>query len=278
LEAFAIPQVILVPMYDYCPHIREYWNKYRNFKMVCFSKTLFDELDCWGLRTFRAQYYPQPLPIANTTQDSSLRGFFWPRTKDLGWSTLRKLMAGSNFESFHFHWTRNLNPDMTDLPSKAETERFSIKTSTWFESFVDYSDAVRKCNIFFASRRMEGLGMAFLEAMAWGLCVVAPDFPVMNEYIQNGRNGLLYDPDDPNGLEFSNHRALGRAAYESCVAGRQKWESSFDDMKSFILERSRGPYFRRHPFVRTKKRGYAMLRSIYKQLKGVGNRNKAMGC
>ena len=37
--------------------------------------------------------------------------------------------------------------------------------------------------------------MAFLEAMAMGMCVVAENQPTANEYILSGQNGILYGGD-----------------------------------------------------------------------------------
>jgi glycosyltransferase involved in cell wall biosynthesis len=59
--------------------------------------------------------------------------------------------------------------------------------------------------------------MAFLDAMARGLCVVTPDRPTMNEYIEHGVSGLLFEPAAPTRLVVSNWKAIG-------VAGRRKLE------------------------------------------------------
>jgi glycosyltransferase involved in cell wall biosynthesis len=269
LEAFGIPRVVLVPMYDYCPHIREFWDKYRKFRVVCLSTTLLRELQSWGLDTFGAQFYPQSTIEQSNVTDSALRGFFWPRTHQLGWSTIKKLIGKAHFDSIHLHWTRDLNPDLTDLPTPEDLKTYSINTSSWFLSSREYEEVLRQANVFFASRRMEGLGMSFLEAMASGLCVVAPNAPVMNEYIQHGVNGLLYDPDSPLPLDFSSHAALGRAAFKNCAIGRGDWESALDALKDFLEAAPMRVTFRQYPLIRLKRRSYVALRRVYREIKGV---------
>ena len=198
---------------------------------------------------------------------SGLRGFFWPRVEHLGWSTIKRLIGDTGFESFHLHWAKELNPDLTDLPDKEDTERFSIQTSSWFKSHTDYVETVRKANVFFASRRTEGIGMSYIEALSWGLCVVSPNAPTMSEYIVHGVNGLLYDPENPTPLDLSDYRALGKAARESCVLGRSEWERAFNDIRSF-LEAPGGYYaLPKHPLIRVKRRSYVALRALYRAWK-----------
>jgi len=268
LEAFGVPQVVLVPMTDYCPHVREYWIRYKQFKVFCLSTTLLSELRNWGLNAFGLHYYPPVQSHPNVHDQPELRGFFWPRIKQLGWSTIKSLIGDTRFDSFHLHWTRELNPDLTDLPGTEDKARFSIQTSSWFQSRDDYGETVRQTNIFFASRRAEGIGHAYLEALSWGLCVVSPNAPTMSEYIVHGVNGLLYDPDNPLPLDFSGHRALGKAARESCVLGRSEWERGFGDVKNFLEAAGSNYVMQKHPLIRAKRRSYVALRTLYRAGKG----------
>ena len=60
-----------------------------------------------------------------------------------------------------------------------------------------YAPALRRAGIYFAPRLYEGIGISFLEAMAMGKAVVAPDNPTMNEYVTHNVNGFLYKPGGP---------------------------------------------------------------------------------
>lgn len=74
-----------------------------------------------------------------------------------------------------------------------------------------------------------------LEALARGQCVVAPDCGTMNEYIINGKNGLLYDINDPCPLNFDNAAAMGSEAYESTAIGYKNWNNSQQRIINFII-------------------------------------------
>jgi glycosyltransferase involved in cell wall biosynthesis len=74
---------------------------------------------------------------------------------------------------------------------------FDVKKGDEFLSREEYLSRIAACEIVVAPRRKEGIGMAFLEAMAMGKCVVAHNDATMNEYIKDGVNGILFDADRP---------------------------------------------------------------------------------
>lgn len=71
------------------------------------------------------------------------------------------------------------------LPFKVE-----IKESAFLPP--DEHHALQKgFGIYIAPRWKEGIGMAFLEQLAMGKCVIAHDDATMNEYIEDGKTGIL---------------------------------------------------------------------------------------
>ena len=74
---------------------------------------------------------------------------------------------------------------------------YDVKGANEFLDRKEYFERISKCGIVIAPRRKEGIGMAFLEAMAMGKCVVAHNDATMNEYIKNGKNGILFDAKNP---------------------------------------------------------------------------------
>ncbi len=91
-----------------------------------------------------------------------------------------------------------------------------------------------KSNVYFAPGLYEGIGLSFLEAMAMGMCVVAPNTATMNEYIIHGVNGLLYNPQDPFPLDFSHADRFGARARKSVENGYKRWVKSIDDILDFV--------------------------------------------
>lgn len=250
LEAFGADRVVLVPMFDDCPVDEAYWSRYRGFKVLCFSSTLERALSSYGLEALGARYYPE---LPDSAVDwKGLKGFFWPRLPSIDWGLVQKLMAGTDFARMHLHGVEA--PERTDP---------KIEHTLWFADQAEYRACLERANVYFAPRPAEGIGLSFIEAMELGHCVVAPDRPTMNEYIRNGVNGLLYDPEDPRPLDFSRARELGLAARESCVAGRKAWLDSLPDIKRFLEEPARGGYApKAHFFISARGKLIARLRFV----------------
>ena len=65
--------------------------------------------------------------------------------------------------------------------------------------------------------------MSFLEAMAMGRCVIAPDNPTMNEYIEHGKTGYLYNLSDIKMLRLKNIRQIQKNAIDYMIEGQKQW-------------------------------------------------------
>jgi len=251
LEAFGADRVVLVPMYDACPQDEGYWRRYSSFKVLCFSSTMERNLSSYGLAVLGARYYPELPEICD--QGEGLKAFYWPRSGRIDWAMVRKLSAGARFDRFHLHAPQS-SPDAAADPS--------LELSSWFADPAEYGRVLRQSNVFFAPRDAEGIGHSFIEALALGHCVVAPDGPTMNEYITDRENGLLYDPRQPSPLDFSRARELGAAARASCEAGRKAWLASLPELKRFLEEPLPGYRPARHPMISLRGRLLARLRLV----------------
>jgi len=85
---------------------------------------------------------------------------------------------------------------------------------------VDY---IEDLGIYVAPREFEGIGMSFLEAMSMGKAVIAVDKPTMNEYIENNKNGYLYDLDNIKNIDFSNIEEIQKNAHSFIKKGYNIW-------------------------------------------------------
>ena len=270
LEAFGADRVVLVPMYDDTPLDESFWRKYQNFKVFCFSSTLERLLVSYGLKAWGVRYYPDPRAFPAGGKHNDLRGFFWPRTENINWPLVKQLVGDTCFERMHVHWTPDIYGSNMSFPFEdAKKDSLPVRVSSWFRDADEYRAALTESNVFFASRVAEGIGMSFLEAMAMGLCVVAPRAPTMSEYIDDGVNGLLYDPNHPEPLDFSRAETLGEAARSSCEIGRAIWLAAAPQIASFLEEPAPGYRPRFHPVIEVKGRGIAVGRKIYRSMKHV---------
>jgi hypothetical protein len=198
----------------------------------------------FGLRSFFIRYYPPPLPVKHRMPPAaSPRAFFWIRHEGhVSWPIVRELLRGTHCDSVNLHIAPDPDTPAPTLPTEADQKEYNIISSTWFAQKHDFMDILDRANIFFTPRREEGIGQSFLEAMARGQCVIAPDNGTMNEYIIHDVNGLLYDPEHPAPLDFSRYVELGEAARRSVAAGHERWLAAEDRLEEFILTPSREAY------------------------------------
>jgi glycosyltransferase involved in cell wall biosynthesis len=84
-------------------------------------------------------------------------------------------------------------------------------------------------SIFVLPSYAEGLPMALLEAMSWGLPVIASPVGGIPQVVRQDDNGLLVDPGDVDALSAALERLLAEAALRDRLgrAARQTVEKSF---------------------------------------------------
>ena len=232
------PNVVFVPMYDdIFSHGKLHWSdKYNAAKIICFSEELHRLVPAPDKRFFA--YYPDPrhFPICDP---AGLRGFFWKRVRSIDEHVIGRLAAGAVFDQFTLH-------DAPDPGSGAilidhpPIRSNNLRRFDWQPDRAAYLGELAAHNIFFASRPVEGIGMSFLEAMAMGLCVAAPRLPTHNQYITNGKTGLLYDLADLQPLDFSTVSDLGARARQSVEEGFRKWSEAEDELLWFIASKPAG--------------------------------------
>lgn len=240
LEKIKNKNLILIPMYDSSwGRSDAFWCRYKNFKIICFSKYFHERLKRIGLVSKYFQYFP---PVKHfqisKSKNSRLSGFFWQRTSQITWNHIKELIKQANFEKFHLHTAVDPPGYPLVLPGHTEKERYNITLSEWFLKQKDYFKVLKNANVYFTPRLTEGIGMSFLEAMARGMCVVAPDKPTMNEYIVHGQTGLLYDVKDVQPLDFTNIEEICSNARQYIKKGYKKWLKAQKELIEFIKKTS----------------------------------------
>jgi hypothetical protein len=238
IEALGAGSIVLVPMLDNCPREKDFWARYVGCRVLCFSRALAELLQGFGLMVFTVQYFP-PVPAAGVDWEGpGLKAFFWPRKQEVSWSQVKPLLAGNRLTGVHLHITKNVSEVHLGI-TEEEERAFAISTSSWFDSAEDYLKLLRQHQVFIASRREEGIGLSFLEALGLGMAVIAPDNPTMNEYICSGFNGYLYDPENPVAPSLENAKTWAEEARRLCCQGREQWLHSIPGMINFLI--SPGP-------------------------------------
>jgi glycosyltransferase involved in cell wall biosynthesis len=230
------PNVVFVPMYDGARHFTDfYWKSLSGVRILAFCREVHTTALRNGLISELYRYFPEVPDSAGGLGSGRLKGFFWQRTREVGWNVIRRLIADASFTQFTFHDAPDPSkPYKRILPSRRECRKFGIRRTEWFPDRHDLDIELDSTDVYFAPRADEGIGMGFLEAMARGRLVVAPDRPTMNEYIVHGVTGLLYDLDHPRPLDFRHAATIGFAARISARIGRFYWLESIPKVIRFL--------------------------------------------
>lgn len=208
------------PMYDHTKTLNSpLWNEYKNCNIINFSKAFHKTCKEGGLSSYYIQYFPKPADILDEGDEKSI--FFWQRSDKITTKTLEKVIDIKKIDKLYLH--KNTDPKNKFIPPSKNLES-KVVYSSWFDTKEEMQKYIQKSALYFAPRRYEGIGMSFLEAMAAGRCVIAPDYPTMNEYIKNRETGFLYDYKRPELLTLSNIRKIQKNTSEYIKQGYEKWE------------------------------------------------------
>ena len=102
---------------------------------------------------------------------------------------------------------------------KGIAERLNISESVEFLGVrKDINDLMRKSKIFVLPSRWEGLPMVILEAMALGMPVVATKVGGIPEVIEDGKDGILVEPENPDELAEAILRLLEDDGLRSLIS------------------------------------------------------------
>lgn len=239
-QNFKFQKAVYIPMYDAVSNLEgpkySQFTAYKNFGIVCFSKTLYDGLASRGYDAVYVQYFPEPQVVTDWGDTESV--FFWQRLTALNIRTVTRLLPNLSIRHIHIH--KATDPKNLFVPPDTET-KYSYTYSEWFEDRQDMDKVLCASALYIAPRFKEGIGMGFLNAMAQGRCVIAPDVPTMNEYIVNGKNGLLYDIRTMQALRKADIRAMQENALKTIADGYKNWQSDKVRLLNWLDEYCRNP-------------------------------------
>lgn len=202
---------VFVPMYD------NEWASYWQWKRIAWSGmgviSFCDNVSqharrCGVTNILDVRYFPDPADLPQENGDTK-RVFLWERG-EITRSVAEKLFP----------------------PSDGYV--FDVKHADEFLARDAYLARIATCGIVIAPRRKEGIGMAFLEAMAMGKCVVANDDATMNEYIKNGENGILFSSGEARPVPAESVSRVIAGAEASAARLRARWLADAEKINDFI--------------------------------------------
>ncbi len=219
-----------VPMFDGETGNLVKWirNALQGVRAIGFCQAECRLLERARVKSLHVRYFPAPSPFS---PGDPRRAFLWHRGK-LGFADVKRQLPASAFDELVVRCGRG----EADAISEDDKSRYHVRTvvANDGDTKESYLSLYSGCGVFFEPRYEEGIGLAFLEAMSAGKCVIAHDAPTMNEYIASGRNGILLDFRDPQSApvqlpDRQTVETIQRSAYETCVEGRRRWEAECED-------------------------------------------------
>lgn len=251
LDRLGIKRSVMIPMYD-----GEYyrsangWREYLGHQFISFSRAISESLRQAGMDAPYFQYFPEVPSIGEDetsiggeeTGANEFSGFYWHRRDNLGWGKVSRLCQNYTWKSFYIHNTPD--PESHPVPADAQLSGCSdFSIGEWFEKREELFLKIAHADAYFAPRLREGIGMSFLEAMALGCCVIAPDYPTHNEYLDHGETGILYDPNRPELTESFDLKAIGERGAQYAKEGRVQWENMEGEFRKVVLDSAGGVDF-----------------------------------
>jgi len=230
--------VVYVPMYDAAKALRRsFWSALKDIKVLNFSSALHQRVQSLGAaQSAYFQYFPDPAAHTPVTDFTTLRAFFWQRQQRPSWDDVRGLMPPGCFTSVHLHQAVDPGVPLPQPPSASDREAFTLEVTQWLPERSDLLRRLASSNVYFAPRLDEGIGLAFLEAMAMGMAVCAHDRPTHNEYIVDGVNGFLYRLGETRHPDWSRAESIGRRARTMVAEGYARWQLDQARLVDFLTD------------------------------------------
>jgi glycosyltransferase involved in cell wall biosynthesis len=147
------------------------------------------------LDTLELKYYASPDEYPETQWANGRVFFYWNRSGLVGKDFLLQFCRSLEIDRMIYrrdaHSRIPAGMDFS-LPDRLGNTRVQTVPLSQWPPRNEYTEVLSRANIFLAPRTSEGVGLAFLEAMAQGCAVFAYDAATMNEYITHRGNGFLF--------------------------------------------------------------------------------------
>lgn len=179
---------LVVPMLDGSgAKSYKHWSLLSSCHFLSFSRELSWYLRLRGKSQTYLKYFPEPHSEKKAIpfQIKANQGYAWIRSRDQSFNLQELSEMGEKLDLE----TVKVRADDSRLLNNLENYQMlrEIKISKRSE----HLEVLNQSRYFFAPRKIEGIGMSFIESMELGSLVVSRNFPTANNYIRSGWNGYL---------------------------------------------------------------------------------------
>lgn len=228
-------KMVWAPMYDSEKFDHLYWKVLANLpiKIISFSKKIHEQCVRYGVDFLPVQYYKNSRDWTLPVPQEGNHFFFWYRG-DIGFEDIKRIVRSDDVDSFIYKSTPDPKRKRESISAEDKVLYKMEIIEADFIPIQEYRNLLSRSNIFIASRRKEGIGMSFVEALAAGHCVVGYNDATMNEYIEDDTNGYLFDEKSPM-LDFSNSNEVRTRSIGRAHKGYEMWKKDAERIASFML-------------------------------------------
>lgn len=221
--------VVWAPMWDgFRPlGFRKKWLLERSkVKVLCFSRALYRYFSKSKMRTLPVQCALKP-DWTTFKDQGPYTLFFWQRQKKIGLDQMVQFFGEKNIAKVLYK-SEIGNQLQKDYPFQVVT------LPDWLES-EEYTKLVKSCDFYVAPRLSEGIGFSFLEALRYGKVLLGYNESTMNEYIEEGVNGYLFDQDFKPIEHLQSPLELSEKLKEKAQTLYDRWQKQKEQIIDFTL-------------------------------------------
>jgi len=127
---------------------------------------------------------------------------------------------------------------------RALAKDLSVESRVQFAGLIDHDllpSLLAASDVFCRPSRSEGMGNVFVEAMAAGLPTVGTSVGGIVDIIQDGKNGLLIEPESPEAIAEAVRKIMGDETFRGRLVGNASesvkaydWEKLAERMRELI--------------------------------------------
>lgn len=226
-------QIIWAPMYDNLDKSKSFWKKIKflNIKILSFSDPVKKLCERYGCNYLSLKFADKHNFIKSTNK-KKVNIFFWYRNNI------------SIYDWINYFNIKDINQilylDRPDPGRKSEKiniqdlKKYKIKLiKKNFFSKIKYIKLIRNCDVFVCSRKQEGIGMSFIEALAMGKYLIFHNDYTMKEYVKNKKIGFSITKNQAKKIDVGLILKSYRYRYFYALSLYNSWLKNKDKLIKF---------------------------------------------
>lgn len=225
LNKLKFKNLMWAPMYD-SPHYPIgfsplLWRiiEHYNIKIISFSKKLSKQISKYKINFLDLKYFIKPIKNKNRSINK-LNIFFWYRG-DIDYNDWSNILLKDNIRKIIYF----------DTLSKNRSSRFKYNKLIKYihKPFAKkkyFKKLIMQSDIFVCPRKKEGIGMANVEALAYGKYLVSNYDSTMSEYIINNKVGIFFNKRNEKKINIESVSKFNLYRYKYVLKGYKEFQKN----------------------------------------------------